>query len=115
MKSNLIYLNDILSCIDKIFVYIGEVSEDDFVNSPGMANDAVLMNLVSIGESCAKIPLEVRAKSQTIPWRKVIDLRNIAVHQYFEVDYQLIWNIVMKELVDLKREVTRLTRDPDLE
>ncbi|MEN9389782.1 MAG: hypothetical protein RLY61_866 [Candidatus Parcubacteria bacterium] len=111
MKNDRLYLEDIVTCIDKIFSYVSNTSEEAFLEDVGVINEAVLLNLINIGEACSKVSLASRTKSPNIPWKKIINLRNIAVHQYYEVDYQQVWQIIECDLQQLKNNVTPLLKD----
>ncbi len=46
-----------------------------------------------IGEASKNIPIEVQEKYPEIPWRKMYGLRNLIAHEYFGIDYEMIWEI----------------------
>lgn len=60
--------------------------------------DAVVRNLEILGETARQIPPDIRERYPEIPWRRVIGLRNIVVHEYFDVDVAIIWTIVQENL-----------------
>jgi uncharacterized protein with HEPN domain len=63
-----------------------------------MTVDAVVRNFEIIGEAAKNVPDEVKAKYQEIPWRKMYGLRNLISHEYFGVDYEMIWEIITSDL-----------------
>lgn len=71
-------------------------------------SDAVLYNLVVIGEAAAQISDETRARAPEIPWTKVVGLRNLVAHEYFRIDLDVIETIVAEQLDDLVRAADRL-------
>jgi uncharacterized protein with HEPN domain len=64
-------------------------------------SDAVLYNLVVIGEAAAQISDETRSKAPEIPWSKIVGLRNLIAHEYFRVDLEIIHAIVDEQLAQL--------------
>lgn len=71
-------------------------------------SDAVLYNLVVIGEAAARISGETRARAPEIPWTRIVGLRNLIAHEYFRIDLEVIRAIVVEELDRLDRTAERL-------
>jgi uncharacterized protein with HEPN domain len=112
VKRYLIALQDILDSIDKIESYI-EGADYDSYSRNSMLSDAVIRNLEIIGEASGKIPEEIRIKYPKIPWKKMVGLRNILIHEYFGVDDSIIWEIITTNLPATKPEVMRAVLEED--
>ena len=70
-----------------------------------------MRNLEIIGEAAKQIPSEVREQYPTIPWRRISGFRDVAIHHYFGIDYDVVWDIVDSEvpvLLQLLREVKEI-------
>lgn len=76
-------------------------------------SDAVLYNLVVIGEAAAQISDETRARAPEIPWTKVVGLRNLIAHEYFRIDLEVIQAIVSEQLDQLDERAERLMNEDD--
>jgi uncharacterized protein with HEPN domain len=76
-------------------------------------SDAVLYNLVVIGEAAAQISDETRARAPEIPWTKVVGLRNLIAHEYFRIDLEVIRAIVSEQLDQLDETAERLIDEDD--
>lgn len=76
-------------------------------------SDAVLYNLVVIGEAAAQISDETRARGPEIPWTKVVGLRNLIAHEYFRIDLEVIQAIVCEQLDQLDETAQRLMNEDD--
>lgn len=74
-------------------------------------SDAVLYNLVVIGEAAAQISDDTRVLAPEIPWTKIVGLRNLVAHEYFRIDLDVIRAIVEEELDQLDRTAERLIDD----
>ena len=61
-----------------------------------------LRHLQIIGEAARAIPEDVRALSPEVPWHQIAGMRNVLVHGYFEVDTDLVWDAVTRDLPILK-------------
>jgi uncharacterized protein with HEPN domain len=102
-----LFLSDILDSMNSIEEYIEGTDYDDFIANKMMV-DAVLRNLEILGEAAKNVPDHVRAKYPKIPWRRMIGLRNIVVHEYFGVDLENIWKIITTDIPEIKPEISRV-------
>lgn len=102
-----IYLKDILESIAKIDEYTKGVSFDEF-KEERMREDAIIRNLMTIGEAVKSIPDTIRSKSPQTEWEEMAGLRDILVHQYFGIELGTIWDIIKKDLPRLKRDIEKL-------
>jgi len=92
-----IYLEDIYLSMTRILEYVGDKSFKEFKHS-NMVVDAVVRNFEIIGEASKNIPNQIRKKYPEIPWKKMYGLRNLISHEYFGVDYEMIWEIITSDL-----------------
>lgn len=99
-------LRDILAAIETVRDHVAGGALDS------KTVDAVLYNLVVIGEAAARIGDETREQSPEIPWTKVVGLRNLITHEYFHVDLDVIRDIVEVPLDPLETAVERLLQEP---
>ncbi|MFC4766837.1 DUF86 domain-containing protein [Effusibacillus consociatus] len=106
MKDDRIYIAHILSSIQKIETYTS-LDRDAFVKSE-LIQDAVIRNLEIIGEATSKISEAFRDNYPDIPWSQMKALRNVLIHNYMGVDLDIVWNVVFRELPDLKEKLKAL-------
>jgi uncharacterized protein with HEPN domain len=102
-----LYLEDILSAIEKIQTYTQGANVSDLETNP-MLLDAVLYNLQIIGESAKHLPDELKSQSDQIEWRKIAGMRDVIAHEYFGISLEIIWDILENKLPDLEVEVKNL-------
>jgi uncharacterized protein with HEPN domain len=69
-----------------------------------------LRHLQIIGEAARALPEDVRGLAPTIPWPKIIGMRNILVHGYFEIDTEIVWDAATRDVPALKPAVEGLLR-----
>ncbi len=72
--------------------------------------DAVARNFEIIGEAANRLPDEFKAKSSTIDWDRIRGFRNRIVHDYFGIDYSIVWNIIENFLPKLIADIQTLFR-----
>ncbi|MFY0600113.1 MAG: DUF86 domain-containing protein [Cyclobacteriaceae bacterium] len=107
-KDNLVFVEDMISSIDKILKYIETVNGlPDFLNNE-MVIDAVTRNYEIIGEAANKIPKELKDKYEAVPWRQMYGLRNFAVHEYHIIDATVLWAIAENNLIENKIQLELL-------
>ena len=91
------YTEDELISMDRISEYVGDLDLERFKKNY-LVVDAVIRNFEILGEAAKHIPEEVRTKYPEIPWKKMYDLRSIITHEYFGIDYEIIWEIAKSDL-----------------
>jgi uncharacterized protein with HEPN domain len=100
------YLEDMLVSMERIQEYLGELEFIQF-KQKYIVVDAVIRNFEIIGEASKHIPEDIISKYPDIPWKKMYDLRNIVTHEYFGIDYEMLWEIDKNDLpknqIDLQR------------
>ncbi|MFZ3065490.1 MAG: DUF86 domain-containing protein [Nitrospirota bacterium] len=99
-----LYLEDILSSIQKIQNYAGDASLENIIKDE-MRIDAIVRNFEVIGEASRNIPQEIKDKYPTVEWRKISDFRNILAHEYFGIDYDIMWDIIQSKLPTLQDNI----------
>jgi uncharacterized protein with HEPN domain len=99
------YLLDILNSADAIGNYLRECDREGFLRD-AKTQDAVLRRLMVIGEAAARLTEETCARFAQIPFRKMAGLRNRLVHDYGQVDFEIVWDTVTTHL-PLLRETLR--------
>ncbi len=99
-----LFLDDILDAIEKIDRYISDLTLEDFINDDKTA-DAVIRNFEVIGEASRNIPDGIKKNHINIPWREMREMRNILIHEYFGVDYSVIYKTVKDFLPTLKVQI----------
>ncbi len=105
-----IFLQDIIHSMDKIERFTRGMTDDDFEDNE-LVIDAVIRNLEIMGEAARNIPDSIRANYPHIPWKRIVGLRNIVTHAYFNVDLTIIWQIVVVNLPETKGDIQAMLDD----
>ncbi|MGB3237895.1 MAG: DUF86 domain-containing protein [Geitlerinemataceae cyanobacterium] len=103
-------LEDILDAISEINYFVRDVTFEDFLSNREKVL-AVVKLLEIIGEATKKIPYELRNKYPEIPWSSVAGMRDILVHEYWQVDVEVVWQTVKESLPVLARVISEMIRE----
>ena len=74
-----------------------------------MTSSASIRELEIIGEAVGKISVELKNEYPELDWRDIKDLRNLLIHEYFGIDLEIIWNIIIKDIPTLKINIIKKT------
>ena len=105
-ESDLNLRDHVLECIDRIEEYTGHDPVRFFQS--GMIRDASVRNLQIMAESTQRLSDEIKASEVNIPWGKIAGFRNNLVHSYFDIDEDLVWIVIEKDLPLLKQAILRM-------
>lgn len=100
-------VQDILDSGNKILVYTANLTFEEFVNDAKTV-DAVIRNFEIIGEAAARLPEDFKDLHSPINWHRMRGFRNRIVHDYFGIDYSIVWEIKNQYLPFLMLELSSL-------
>ena len=104
MKANK-KLKDMLDAITAIEGY-SNLSYEELVQD-SKTQDAIMFNLVVLGEAANRISEEFKLKHQGIPWSSIIGTRNVIVYGYDQVRLPIIWDIIQQDIKVLKKNILK--------
>jgi uncharacterized protein with HEPN domain len=102
-------LRDILDAIARIERY-AERGREAFERDE-LIQSWCVRHLQIIGEATRGVPQEVRDRAGDVPWSKIVGMRHVLVHDYFEIDTDIVWDAIERDLPDLKAKIERLLED----
>jgi uncharacterized protein with HEPN domain len=103
----ILYLEDMFLSMQRIEEYLGDLDFRKF-KMTYMAVDAIIRNFEIIGEASKNIPTEIQEKYPEIPWRKMYGLSNLIAHEYFGIDYEMIWEIAKNNLPQNRNDLATI-------
>ena len=107
VKYDQIRLRHMLDAGRKVLYFVKGRSRHDLYSNEILAL-AVTRLLEVLGEAARGLSEEIKDKNPQIPWRQIIGTRDHLIHGYFEVDLDIIWNIVSRDLPPLITELEKL-------
>ncbi len=107
MRHDILYLTDIVEAADHIAEFIQETDMQSFQDSE-LLRSAVVHKLSVIGEAAARVSEGVRMRNPQVPWPQIIAFRNILVHAYFGIDWDLVWSASTARCPVLRKQVAQI-------
>ena len=104
------FLDDILKALGAIERLSAGLSLVEFAEAED-EQLLILKNIEIIGEAVKSIPQEIRAQYTQIPWKQIVGMRDRLVHQYWNVDVELVWDTMQTDLPLLKAVITQVRED----
>ncbi len=104
-----IFLAHILTSLNAIETYTKGVTERQF-NADRKLQMAVIKELEIIGEAVRNLPAEFKEKNPAVPWKDIAGMRSFLVHEYFEIDLDIVWDTVKIKVPELKAEAENFLR-----
>lgn len=103
-----LYLQDIKDSIKQIEEYTLGVSDEQFKKDIKL-QDAVVRRLEIIGEASRNIPRALKEKNKQIRWFDMSNFRNFISHSYFQASLIRIWNIIKKDIPEIKEGLNKIS------
>ena len=95
-------IQHVLDAISEVEGYLQDVSLDEFLAN-SEKRFATIKQIEIIGEACNRISTEFKDAHPEIEWRAIVGFRNISIHEYFGVNFQIVWEIASHDLPVLKQ------------
>lgn len=99
------FLDEMLSAMRRITDYTRDLKDYHEFTHNSLVRDAVIRNFEIMGESVKHIPFNFQKKNKQIPWSHMLSMRNFIVHEFFDVDDEILWQIIR---TDLNKNITDL-------
>ena len=110
MRSNIAdkaRLHHIYEALIEIEKYIKDSQFQDFAEN-SMMRFACIKQMEIIGEACNHLTQDTKDDSPSIEWKQIIGMRNVFVHEYFGIDYSLVWEIIKNDLPEFKSKIIEI-------
>ena len=104
------YLEHIVEAIDRACDYVTGMDAAAFERDI-RTQDAVIRTLQIVGEAANKARIaapDLQHSSPEIPWDVMYGMRNRIIHDYFEVDLDVVWQTLQRDLPVLRSQIVQL-------
>jgi len=106
VKDDRVYVGDMLDCCRNILSLAGE-GESAF-RSDFRVRDALLWNILVLGEACKHVTPATRGRWPAVPWHDIAGMRDKLVHGYANIDYDLVWLTATTDIPRLRAMLDEL-------
>lgn len=109
-KDDLVYVGHIKNCLGKIEKYTKELTIESFLKSE-ITQQGIIRYFEIIGEATTKISMDFKNKHTQVPWGKMKAMRNFLIHDYDEIDLNLVWDTIQIDVPGLKNTIEEILND----
>lgn len=101
------FLNHIMSECAFILQHTSGKNKQEVINDSVLIR-ALVRSLEIIGEASKKIPIELKSKYPLVGWSEMARMRDVLIHDYFGIDYDIVWNTVYADIPELEQNLKRI-------
>jgi uncharacterized protein with HEPN domain len=109
MRHETLYLTDIVEAADYVAEFIADTNMEAFYKSE-LVRSAVGHKLSVIGEAAARLSEELKSRHPQVAWAQIIAFRNILVHAYFGIDWNIVWGAAKNRCPILREQVAHILK-----
>jgi len=110
MKSTRVYLEHMLQECEFLLEQSKDLSFEDFTQNP-LHIRAFARSLEIIGEAAKNLSNDFREKYPEIPWKEIAGMRDMLIHEYFGVDYTIVWKTIRQDIPILQDKINQTLED----
>ena len=96
-RDDTLLLKDIAEAGNKIINYTAGITYEIFLSN-SMIVDAVVRNFEVIGEAAKLISDETKLNHPEIEWKRMVQFRDVLIHDYFGIEYEIVWDVIQNHL-----------------
>lgn len=110
MKHDRIYLEHIIDETAFIIKESRELRFEDLIKNE-ILERAIIRSLEIIGEAVKNISKELKDKHPDIEWKKIAGIRDKLIHDYFDVDWNIVWDVINIQIHDLNVKINKILKE----
>jgi uncharacterized protein with HEPN domain len=107
VKDERVYLLHAIEAINAILGYTVDGRDSFFADRK--TQDAVIRNIEIIGQAVKGVSDDTRRLEPDVPWRQIAGMRDKLIHEYFGVDLNLVWDVVERDLPEVRPALEALS------
>lgn len=107
------YLRHILDEADYILKESSNLKRDEFFRNQTLQR-AFVRSIEIIGEATKKLPDELKREYPNLEWKVIAGMRDRLIHDYFGIDYEIVWDVVINKIPLLQKEITEIIKKEEI-
>jgi uncharacterized protein with HEPN domain len=107
MLRDLDSIRDMVLAANRVLRYVENTSQQEFEQDLEK-QDSVTYRILILGEASKRLSAEFRDKHPNIPWRQIAGMRNMLVHEYDQVDLDVLWDVTQNSIPGLLEKLSSL-------
>ena len=104
------YLLDMEDALNKIEKFSEGFDFEKFCEDE-KTQEAIIRKFEIVGEAVGKVPVKVKKEHASIPWKKISNMRNKLIHEYFGINKEVVWKTIKEDIPTLKGEMLKLMKN----
>lgn len=104
-------LRDMLDASRRVQSFVAGKSREDLEKDNMLLGFAVVRAIEIIGEAASKVSTDTQHVLSKVRWHEIIGMRNRIVHDYNNVDYNIVWTVATRDLAELRIELEKYLSD----
>ena len=109
-RSDVDLVRDMLEAASRAVQYCANLDYADFENDT-KTQDAVVRNIEILGEATKNLSKQIRDQCDFLPWKNIAGMRDRLIHDYFGVNWDIVWDVVIHDLPDMINSLNRILTD----
>ncbi len=111
-KDSIIFISHIIESINLIEEFSKGLTKEKLADNK-LKQSAIIRQIEIIGEAAKNLPKEFTEKHQDIPWKDIVGMRDKIIHQYFDIDINIVWDVLEVNLPEIKTKIQRILKDEE--
>ena len=100
-------IQDMISCVEDVIQFTQGMNKEQFLADMKTIR-ATAFEVGMLGEAAKFIPDEVKSQNPDVPWRTIVAIRNLVVHEYFRIDEEILWQTVTEDIIPLREKLKQI-------
>jgi len=109
-KDDSVFIRHIIDSIQAIEEFSRNLSKEE-LTSNRLKQSAIVREIEIIGEASKNISNSLKEKYKKIEWKKIAGTRDRIIHRYFNVNLDIVWDIINKDLLELKKQLEEIRKE----